>query len=161
MTVKNELLNEPEKKKSLRSSKTVDIHEGIINHELVESSSDSEEIVDFLQTQIRRNQEVEDNNENLKIAKNRLKAIRSTIKKIAEQKEKESALSQVRQSQMVMERGTIPKKITHAVQLETGSEMLVIKGLFNDNDVKDGEINVHALTESEHLDESEADSPMK
>ena len=41
---------------------------------------------------------------------------------------------------MIMERGTIPKKITHAVQLETGSEMLVIKGLFSDNDVKDGEI---------------------
>ena len=48
MTVKGGLLNEPEKKKSLRSSKTVDIHEGIINNELVESSSDSEEIVDFL-----------------------------------------------------------------------------------------------------------------
>ena len=63
---------------------------------------------------------------------------------------------------MRMERGTIPKKITHAVQLENGSEMLVIKGLFNDNDVKDGEIiQVHALTESEHLDDSVADSPMK
>ena len=115
MTVKGGLLNEPEKKKSLRSSKTVDIHEGIINNELVESSSDSEEIVDFLQTQIRRDSAVEGNNENLTIAKNRLKAIRSTIKKIAEQKEKESALSQVRESQMRMERGTIPKKITHAV----------------------------------------------
>ena len=40
--------------------------------------------------------------------------------------------------------------------------MLVIKGLFSDNDVKDGEIiEVNALTESEHLDESIADSPMK
>ena len=48
MSVKEGLLNEPEKKKTLRSSKTEDIHDGIINNELVESSSDSEEIVDFL-----------------------------------------------------------------------------------------------------------------
>ena len=77
--------------------------------------------------------------EKFNVAKNRLKAIRSTIKRITVQKERESAVSHAHESyQGEKERGTMLKKMSSAIKIESsGSERLVIKGLFSERDVND------------------------
>ena len=58
---------------------------------------------------------------------------------IAVQKERESAYSHAHESyQGEKDRGTVLKKMSSAIKMESsGSERLVIKGLFSDKDVND------------------------
>ena len=94
--------------------------------------------MDFLQTQIRRNNGALGDDENFNVAKKRLKALRSTINHIKEQREKEATLSQAlsqMQESILEERARNQKRTAQVGRLDPTSESrLVIRGLFSEVD---------------------------